>query len=135
MEWTEETNTEAVRILSEKVPDSMKDRRYYHVRKTFELVELGGVRRVRRIRDQKLMATIESFSTIVKDVHVSIGHKGETKTYKKLQQKYSNIPLTVVRQFITKCERCAEKRKKKSVRGVVVRPITVSAPNRFSEFG
>jgi len=126
--WTEIKQVEAVAILS---GDSVvpHDRRYYHVVQNFELVEIAGVRRIRRKRDQKLMAIDTEMTRVVRDVHVAIGHKGETKTHKKIQETYSNIPKSVVKQVIADCARCTEKSKKKCVRGVVVRPFLASALN------
>lgn len=127
-QWTVDRDLEAIRILSD-VPDVLKDRRYYHVRETFELVEVAGIRRVRRKKDQKIMAASETFVNIIRDMHVAAGHKGERKTHKKISEHYSNIPMSAVKEFITNCERCAEKAKKKNMRGVVVRPILTSALN------
>jgi len=47
---------------------------YYHVGEKFQLlvVELGKLRRVPRKRDGKLMATEESFASIIRDVHPTI---------------------------------------------------------------
>ena len=127
-QWTEETEAEALRILSDD-PTVEKNRRYYHVREKFAVVDVAGIRRVQRKRDQRIMATASHFTEIIRDVHVASGHKGETKTHKKVQEHYSNIPLTAVRAFIASCERCAEKAKKKNARGVVVRPILASSLN------
>jgi len=73
------------------------DRRYYHVMQNFELVEVAGVRRIRRKHDEKLMATETEMTRIVRDVHIATGHKRETKTHKKIQENYSNIPKTIVK--------------------------------------
>jgi hypothetical protein len=37
------------------------------------------------------MATKESFMSIIRDVHSAIGHKGETKTFEKIQKTYVNV--------------------------------------------
>lgn len=96
---------------------------------TFELAEVTKIRKVRWKRDEKYMAVSEKFEEILQDVHVAIGHKGETKTHKKLQERYSNILKSAVCAFIADCERCVEKSKKKCAREVVVRSILVSALN------
>jgi len=85
--------------------------------------------RFQRKKDGKLMATVDTFHTIIKDIHESIQHKGEIKTHKKVQQIYSNMPMSAVKKVIVNCIRCVEKCKKKSVCSVVVRPITSSALN------
>ena len=119
---------EAIRILSDDVGVN-KDRQYYHVRGTFDLVEVAGVRKIRRKRDKRIMAVVDKFCDIIRDVRVASGHKGETKTHKKVQEHYSNIPLSAMRAYIATCERCAEKLKKKCARGVEVRPILASSLN------
>jgi len=127
-EWTTEKQEKAVRILKGEWVGE-KDRKYYHTLSKFKLVEFAGVTRVQRKKDGKLMATVDTFHTIIKDIHESIQHKGETKTHKKVQEVYSNIPMSAVKKVIVNCVRCVEKCKKKSVRSVVVRPITSSALN------
>ena len=121
--WTAEREAEAVRILVDK-PGTVKNRRYYHVRQHFQVVELGGLRRVCKKNSGKLMTTQESFTSIIQDVHKAIGHKGETKTFYKIQEMYTNITKAAVKGFIANCERCAEK-VKKSAWDIVVRPILI----------
>lgn len=126
--WTVKRDAEAILILTND-PTVIKNRRYYHVQEKFELIEVAGVRRVRRKRDQGIMAIVENFPDIIRDMHVASGHKGETKTHKKILEHYSNIPMAAVKKYIANCERCAEKSTKKSTRGVVVRPILSSSLN------
>jgi len=82
---------EAICTLSQDA-DVPKNRRYYHVHQHFKIVELGGVQRVCKKQDGKMMAMTESFDHIIRDVNVMINHKGKTKTHKKIQENYSNIP-------------------------------------------
>jgi hypothetical protein len=109
--WTAERDAETVKILTNDGSIN-KDRRYYHVREKFELIEASGIRRVRRKRDQRIIAVIENFTSIIRDMHVASGHKGETKTHKKMEH-YSNITIAAVKAYIANCERCVEKSKKK----------------------
>jgi len=81
------------------------------------------------VKGNKIVTTENNFLTMEEDIHAAINQKGETKTYKKVQETYANIPMTVVKKVISKCVRCAEKAKKKSIRNVIVRPITVSELN------
>lgn len=126
--WTAERDAEAVKILTDDASIN-KDRRYYHVREKFDLIEVAGVRRVRRKRDQRIMAVVDSFYNIIRDMHVASGHKGETKTHKKIMEHYSNITMADVKTYIANCERCAEKSKKKCTRGIVVWPILSTSLN------
>ena len=118
--WTVDKDREAVQILKDDETTSMqKTQRYYHVRRNFELTILGDVERVRR-KGGGLMVPIEHMSGIVRDIHIACNHKGETKTHKKVQEQYANIPIAVVKQVILNCERCTEKAKKKSAKNVAV---------------
>jgi len=82
--WTVEIKAEAVWILKNYI-DIEKNRRYYQVRDKFELIDVTGVQKVRHKCDQCIMAIKLSHTDIIQDVHVASGHKGETKTHKKIQ--------------------------------------------------
>ncbi|KAL1488341.1 hypothetical protein ABEB36_014818 [Hypothenemus hampei] len=69
------------------------------------------------------MATRNNEFTIIEDIHRACGHKGEKKTHKKVSEHYANIPISSVKKVIAQCERCAEKIKKSSTVGLVVRPL------------
>ena len=120
--WTAGRNSEAIRIL--QGGDVTKDRRFCHIRETVELVELAGVKQVRRKRDGGIMAVNDNIPS-----HVGIGHKGQRKTHEKIAEHCSNISVSAVNSFISTCERCVEKTKKKNIRGVVVRPILCATLN------
>lgn len=47
-----------------------------------------------------------------------------------MSEHYGNIPMTVIKSFISQCERCTEKIKKSNNTGIVVRPITVEELNQ-----
>ena len=66
------------------------------------------------------MAASESNTSIVKEIRVSIDHKGETKPHKKVQKPYENITLATMKTVIANCVRCAQKAKEKCSRSVVV---------------
>ena len=102
--WTHERNAEAIRTL-EGSSDAKKDRRYYHIRNTFELVEVAGVKQVRRKRDRGIMAVDDNMNNIIRDIHVGIRHKGQRKTHKKISEHYSNISVAAVNAFIATCDR------------------------------
>jgi len=125
--WTVERQAAVIQVLNDEWTGE-KDRKYYHTKKKFELVILGGLQRVRR-KNGKIMATNESHASIVKEIHVGIHHKGGTKTHKAVQEMYENITLATMKTVISNCVRCAEKAKKKCSRSVVVRPITVEQLN------
>ena len=54
----------------------------------------------------------------------------EKKTHKKIQDKFANIPRYLVQEYIKRCERCAEKRRRReTASGVVIHPLTVKDLN------
>lgn len=84
--WTEERDARAVNTLIDVISMN-KNRRYYHVRKKFDFTFLkvpAGVLRVRLKRNQCIMAVVERFPSIIRDMHVASGHKGKTKHTRKL---------------------------------------------------
>lgn len=130
--WTDEHETEVINSLQARSNsgDVPKSRQYYYYRANFKIVNFAGVSKVARIKDGRIMATKPNVFTIIKDLHTACGHKGEKKTYKKISEHYANIPMTVIKSFISQCERCAEKSKKSNSAGIVVRPITVKELNQ-----
>ena len=51
-------------------------------------------------KNGKYMATKDNVITIVRDLHLSTGHKGEKKTHKKIMETYANIPRRMVTEYI-----------------------------------
>lgn len=79
------------------------------------------------------MATKDTAYSIIKDVHVSCGHKGDRSTHQKIRENYANISRNLVESYVRQCERCTEKLKKKENKGIVVRPITAKDFNDRSQ--
>ena len=126
--WTRDKEAEAIRTLKDEGGVLPKSQWYYHIRRQFELTVFGDVDRVRR-KGGGIMVLTEDMWNIVRDIHVACGHKGETKTHKKVREQYANITMVTTKDVIKKCDRCAEKAKKKSGQNVVVRPILSSVLN------
>lgn len=105
--WTEDQEKEAFNILEDKC--SVKNRNYYHIKKNFQLVIFGGVKKVTRKNDHKIMATRTNVLSIINNIHTALGHKGEKKTYKTVSEHYANIPILMIRKFIHQCKICTEK--------------------------
>ena len=70
------------------------------------------------------MATVDSHSSIIRGMHVAIGHRGEKKTHKKVHETYSNITLASVRSVIATCAQCAAKPKNYTNRNTIRHPIS-----------
>jgi hypothetical protein len=80
------------------------------------------------------MATKDNVITILRDIYLSTGHKGEKKTYKNISEHFANILRHIIGQYIKQCERCTEKlRKKADGPGIVVKPITVNELNQSGQ--
>lgn len=121
--WTEEHERYVIRVLkSDK--NVIKNRQFYHIKSTFKLVNLSGVTKVARIKDNRLMATKNNVFSIIHNLHTACAHKGEKKTYKKVCEFYANIPMSLIKRFIEQCAKCSGKNKKK-LTWVDTGPITV----------
>lgn len=134
--WTEDYENKVIQILkviNEKEPNVNKDRQFYHIKSSFKLISLGGVTKVCRIKDNRIMTTKNHAGNIIRDLHVACGHKGEKKTYKKVAEHYANIPMFMIKRYIQQCERCTEKTKKITQAGIVVRPLITQDLNQRAQ--
>ena len=76
------------------------------------------------------MATKEEVINVIFSMHIATGHGGEKKTHKKIQDKFANNPRYLVQEYIKRCERCAEERRRReTASGVVIHPLTVKDLN------
>ena len=65
--------------------------------------------------------------SIISTIHLSTGHKGETKSQKNIMENYANIPRQIMSEFTKQCQRCTEYLKRKETAGgIVIKPIVVS---------
>ena len=129
--WSQEFETRVINILSDNRTGVKRSRQEYHLRSKYALSNLAGVTKIVTKKDGRFMTTKESVISIISGIHLSTGHKGETKTHKKIIENYANIPRRIVSEFIKQCERCTEKLKRKeTASGIVIKPITVSDLNQ-----
>lgn len=91
--------------------DKIVQREEHHILKKFtgKLVPLDGLEKVAN-NNGKYMATINSVMSIIHGFHSETGHGGEKKTYQAVSNQYSNIPCSLIQQYIRQWERCTEKR-------------------------
>ena len=128
--WSTEEEQVAIEVLQDTSTGIKRPRKHYYIKSKFQLTTLAGVTKVMKLKNNRVMATKESVYSIIKDIHVSIGHGGERKTFKKISENYANIPRTIVEEFIRNCERCIEKARRKEISsGTVVKPILVKSIN------
>ena len=128
--WTDEYQREVIDALKNGKHGKTLSNRNYHILKTYNLVSLGGVERVARKKGGKYMITKNEALNVIRLMHQESGHAGERKTHKKIQDQYDNITRGLVREYINRCERCCEKRKKtETSSGVVIQPILVNDLN------
>ena len=82
--WTSEYEKEIIQILSDWTTVVKRPRQHYHLYQKYEIITLGGVSKVVIKKNSLIMATKESVLSVIKDIHVSVGHGGEKKFTKKL---------------------------------------------------
>ena len=119
--WTDEYQREFIDALKNGKHGKTLSNRNDHILKTYNLVSLGGVERVARKKGGKYMITKNEALNVIRLMHQESGHAGERKTLKKNQDQYDNITWGLVREFINRCERFFEKKKKtETSSGVVI---------------
>ena len=128
--WSDEYQQQVIDALKLGRHGKSLSRANYHILLTFNLVSFGGVERVARKKNGKYMITKNEALNVIRVMHQETGHSGERKTHKKIQAMYDNITRDVVREYINRCERCCEKRRKsETASGVIVKPILVKDLN------
>ena len=81
--WTAENEKEVIQILSNWKTGEKKSRQIYHLHNTYDVVNFAGISKVVLKKSARVVATKESVISVINDVHISIGHKGEKKTHQK----------------------------------------------------
>ena len=81
--WTANYEKVVISILSNWTTGVKRSRKDCHVRQKYSVTSLAGISKVVLQKDSRLMATKETVLSIVKDIHVSIGHKGKKNTHTK----------------------------------------------------
>ncbi|XP_068205367.1 KRAB-A domain-containing protein 2-like [Palaemon carinicauda] len=100
----------------------------YNLQKRYEILCVGNVDRlIRKQKDPangvfKFLASLEVFD-IVKAAHEGIGHDGGKKTIAEVKKKWSNITQEVCYLYILFCEHCHQKKARKVLKGLVVKPV------------
>lgn len=114
--------------------DKTKTPRQYYLLKRYQVVQCGDVEKLIKKRSADAgvevktlyFAHMDDMFDIVKRAHVSTGHGGRDKMLKTLSQKYANVTCDVVELYKSLCAECLQKRKRRTVKGVVVKPILTS---------
>ena len=60
---------------------------------------------------------------VINRAHISTGHGRRDKMLKVLSTKYANVTIEAIELYKSLCVECLKKRKRRTVKGVVVRPI------------
>ena len=94
----------------------------------FEILQCGDIEKLIRRRtdssqDPVYFAHLDEVYDIVKRAHTATGHGGRDKMVKVLSKKYANVTQEVIELYKSYCVECAKKRKRRAVKGVVVRPL------------
>ena len=74
-------------------------------------------------QDPVYFAHLDEVYDIVKRAHTATGHGGRDKMVKVLSKKYANVTQEVIELYKSYCVECAKKRRRRAVKGVVVRPL------------
>lgn len=95
------------------------------------MLQCGDVEKIikkRQTPDETLVycVSIEDTFDIVKQAHIPTGHGGRDRMTKVLQVKYAHIQRDTIKLFKSLCQECQKKRKRRMVKGVVVKPILSS---------
>ena len=104
--WTAEYERKVINILKNWEYGKRKEREEYHLREKYHIQNFTGIEKIILKRNSRIMATKESVIEIIKNVHESIGHKGERKTYQKICENYAKITRKIIEEYIRQCERC-----------------------------
>ena len=124
--WTEEQNQHAIRIIQDGLSGKKLSGGDYHIIKKFEVVSMGGVYKIRNKQSGRYMVTKHEAPLIIANSHSESGHGGEKVTFKAIKDQYHNIPMPVVKEYISNCETCCEKKRRKETGpGMVFKPIAV----------
>ena len=120
--WTEDHNEYILGIIRGTNP--LKNRSEYRFIKEYKIISLGGVDKIARKSNGLYMATKSEAPVILRNSHAETGHGGEKVTLAKIKSLYHNIPMTVVKEYILRCETCCEKKRKAETGpGMVFKPI------------
>ena len=94
--WSSEKEEKIMNVLLNWETGQKRGRDDYYYKKTYEIKEFGGIKRVYSIETQKVFATKENALSIIRDIHVFTNHKGNRKTHTKISESYANIPRILV---------------------------------------
>ena len=75
--------------------DKKKPRADYHYKNEYVLKHFAGVTKIVTKSDSRVLATKESATFIIKDIHVSVNQLGERKIHKKIIENHSNVPRSL----------------------------------------
>ena len=116
--------------------DRAKTQRQYYVIRRYQILQCGDVEKLIKKRSdisesasevQTLyFVHMDDMYDIIKRAHIGTGHGGRDKMLKTLSGKYANITSDVVELYKSLCTECLQKRKRHTVKGVVVKPILSS---------
>ena len=122
--WTEDHNEYVLGLI--RGDNAVKNKSEYRFIRDYKVVSLGGVDKIAKKNNGLYMATKSEAPVIIRNSHAETGHGGEKVTLSKIKALYQNIPMSVVKEYISICEMCCEKKRKtEAVPGMVFKPIVV----------
>ena len=122
--WTEDHNEYVIGLIRDG--NAIKNNSEYRFLREYKVISLGGVDKIAKKNNGLYMATKSEAPVIIRNSHAETGHGGEKVTLAKIKGLYNNIPMAVVKEYISRCEICCEKkRKRETAPGMVFKPIVV----------
>ncbi|CAF2230927.1 unnamed protein product [Rotaria magnacalcarata] len=96
----------------------------------YVVIDFGGKLKLTKKNDQfsdgiiKYFVQLDELFGIMKEAHITIGHRGIVNTLKEVKKRFVNITEKQVTLFISGCEECKRKRSMpKSATKLVIKPV------------
>lgn len=68
---------------------------------------------VSRSEPQKYYLPVEEIFDVIEDAHVALGHGGRDRVKNETSKKYANVTTEMINVFLSTCESCDHKKRKK----------------------
>lgn len=101
-----------------------------HCLKTYDVIDFGGKLKLTKKDGDfsdgiiKYFVQADEIYDVIKEAHVTIGHRGINNTLKEVKKKFVNITEKQVTSFVGNCEECKRKRSMpKNSSKLVIKPV------------
>lgn len=90
----------------------------YRRLKRFAIIEIGGVEKIiSKSNNSEILyyLTVDEIYDVIETIHIAIGHGGRDKLRKETGKNYANITVSMINLFLSLCEVCNCKKRKRSL--------------------